>query len=536
MRTSYATLNDVFCEAREQYPDSTAIIFNDEKYTFSELDTLVQKIAAFLYSKDVRKGEKAAIYLPHMPEWVAAWLALQRIGAIAVPVTHFYGHEELAYIVKDCNAATVFCTGKNLDQVIKASEDYPLKRIIVIDGDGQESVTTSSLPETEIILMNSILDVDIASALPSIDMEYTGTAEILYTGGTTGFPKGVPLSHFLLLTAMKVKRDEYEPLVPKGKGVAIQGAPLNHILGQELGLGALLSGDTMVILPRMDLEILFEHIEKCSVTTFFGTPTLCRMILEDERLDKYDASSLKYVFTAGEALPGEVARKWKEKFNHLLYNGLGSTETCGGITGIPVGEPYPDGTCGKVVYTKTVKLINPDTLEPAGVNEPGELYVASENMVAKYWNKPEETALHFKTIDGKLWYCTGDIVRIDEEGWVFFVDRSVDMIKHKGYRVAAIKVEGVLYKHEAVLECCVIGVPDEKVGETVKAFIVLKEGKQNTTAEELIEWCKQSLASYEVPGSIEFQDSLPKSPVGKILRRLVRNEEREKMKIDKQTG
>ena len=492
----------------------------------------MQKIAAFLYSKDVKKGEMAVIYLPHMPEWVAAWLALQRIGAIAVPVTHFYGHEELAYIVKDCGADTIFCTGKNFAQVVKASVQSPPKRIIVIDGNMEELTVPSTMQETEVILIDSIFQEESLPALPSINLAETEIAEILYTGGTTGFPKGVPLTHLLLLTAMNVKRDEFASLVPKGEGVSLQGAPLNHILGQELGLGTLLSGDTLILLAKMDLEDLFAHIHKYKVTTFFGTPTLCRMILEHENLSNYDFSSLKYVFTAGEALPGEVARKWTGKFKHPLYNGYGSTETCGGITGIPAGDPFPETTCGKVVHTKMVKLINPETLEPSAVNEPGELLVASDNMVTAYWNKPEETALHFKTIDGQVWYSTGDIVRMDEDGWIYFVDRSVDMIKHKGYRVAAIKVEAVLYKHAAVLECCIIGIPDAKVGETVKGFVVLKAGMQNTPAEELIQWCSNSLASYEIPSVIEFQDSLPKSPVGKILRRIVRNEAREKMKSD----
>ncbi len=536
MIPKHATLNDAFCSAKDKYPDKTALIFKDQSYTFSDLDKLVQKVAAFLNSKDVIKGEMAVIYLPHMPEWVATWLALQRIGAIAVPVTHFYGHEELAYIVKDCGADTIFCTEKNFEQVVKASAHTPPKRIIIMDGNGQDLTVPSTMQETEVIQIDSIFQGENLPALPSINMEETEIAEILYTGGTTGFPKGVPLTHLLLLTAMNVKRDEFESLVPRGEGISIQGAPLNHILGQELGLGTLLSGDTLILLPKMDLDDLMAHIDKYKVTTFFGTPTLCRMILENENLSNYDFSSLKYVFTGGEALPGEVARQWTGKFNHPIYNGYGSTETCGGITGIPVEDPFPESTSGKVVSTKRVKLINPETLEPSAVNEPGELLVSSENMVTAYWNKPEETAMHFKTIDGQVWYCTGDIVRMDEAGWIFFVDRSVDMIKHKGYRVAAIKVEAVLYKHEAVLECCIIGIPDAKVGEIVKGFVVLKAGMQNTTAEELIQWCSQSLASYETPSVIEFQDSLPKSAVGKILRRLVRNEARGKIKSDKQTG
>jgi long-chain acyl-CoA synthetase len=253
------------------------------------------------------------------------------------------------------------------------------------------------------------------------------------------------------------------------------------------------------------------------------------MILEHDKLNDYDFSSLGYVFTAGEAMPKEVAKRWEKVFRKKVYNGYGSTETCGGITGTPVEEEFPEGTSGKVVPTKEVRLVDPDTMEPVPPGEPGEVLVHAEHMVTAYLNKPEETARHFINIDGKTWYRTGDIFRIDENGWAFFVDRAVDLIKHKGYRVAATKVEGVLYKHEAVHECCVVGIPDEKVGEKIKAFVVLKASAKGVTEDDLIKWCQESLASYEIPNLVEFRMELPKSPVGKILRRKLRDEERQKL-------
>ncbi len=537
MEFKQACLDEVFKSVAGQYPEQTALIFKDQRYTFAELDNLVQQIAALLHKKGVKKGERAIIYLPHMPAWVGAWLALQRLGAVAVPVTHFYGFEELAYIARDCAAGTIFCAASNFEQVLKASQQAPPQRVVVL-GAGESSLAMpQELQETELLFLEDELARGQLPSFPAPGCVPTEMAELLYTGGTTGFPKGVPLTHVLLLTAMEVKRSEFASVVPRGQGVSLQGAPLNHILGQELGLGSILAGDALVLLPKMDLQEIFAQIQEHKVTTFFGTPTLCRMILEHEQVDAYDFSSLKYVFTAGEALPDEVAKNWRKRFNHLLYNGYGSTETCGGITGTPVGVPYPEGTCGKVVPTKRIKLLNPDTLEPVtAVNEPGELLVASDQMVTAYWNKPEETALHFVELEGQIWYKTGDIVRIDADGWVFFVDRSVNMIKHKGYRVAAVKVEGVLYKHPAVFECCVIGIPDAKVGERIKGFVVLKAGMEQTTPEELIGWCAAHLASYEVPAAIEIRDSLPKSAVGKILRRIVRDEEREKMKSSGQAG
>ncbi len=528
MTTSIVTIKDAFRNIVEQYPDKTALIFKDESYTFSELDQITVKIAAYFYNKGLRKQEKVIMYLPHMPQWIAIWLAMQRLGVVVIPVTHFYGHDELRYIARDSETQTIFCMDKNFDQVLKAADDQPFKTIIVV---GDELVSDSGQEndaiEAEVISYTSIMNGK-TLPLPDVQVEGKDLAEILYTGGTTGVPKGVPLTNLLLITAMNVKRAEFEPILPKGTGVALQGAPLFHILGKEMGFSALLSGDALVLLAKMELEDLFAHIEKHKVTTFFGTPTLCRMILEHENVSKYDFSSLVYVFTAGETMPIEVGRRWAEAFGKPPYNGYGSTETCGGISGIPVEENFPEGTSGRIVPTKEVKLINPDTQEPVPLGEPGEILVSSENMVTAYLNKPEETARHFVEIDGKTWYRTGDIVRIDADGWLYFMDRSVNMIKHKGYRVAATKVEAVLYKHEAVSECCVIGVPDAKFGETVKAFVVLKAGAKDVTAEELLSFCKEKLSSYEVPALVEFHSSLPKSPVGKILKRKVRDEERSK--------
>lgn len=525
------TSDSIYCAFRntaEQRPHKTAIIFQDKKYTFSDLHEMVEKVAAYLLHKGVQKHEKVIIYLPHMPEWVITWLSLQKLGAVAVPVTHFYGHAELGYIAADSGTETIFCAKNNLAEVMTASHKNCFKRIIVVDHGSTEPVNTNHTGPTEIISFEQMLQHNLSPALP-VEVEAWEMAEMLYTGGTTGFPKGVPISNILFLEAIDVSRKAIEPLIPRGEAVVIQGAPLNHILGQDFGIGGLLAGDTLILLPKLDLEDVFAQFEKYRATTFFGTPTLCRMVLEHPKLNNYNLNSIKYVFTAGEALPGEVARKWKDKFGVPLYNGYGATETCGSVTSIPTGVPFPEGTSGKVVPTKTVMILNPETMEPVSANRPGELLVASENMVKGYWNKPEETAAHFVLLEGKIWYKTGDVVRMDEAGWLFFVDRSVDLIKHKGYRVAATKVEATLYKHEAVSECCVIGVPDPKVGETVKALVVLKADYKDLSAEELIRHCGERLASYEIPALVEFRTSLPKSPVGKILKRMVRDEERLKL-------
>jgi len=519
------TIDEKFRNTVGEFPDKIALIYKEEKFTFNELDQLVNQLANGLAGKGVGKQDKVIIYLPHMSQWIISWFALQRIGAVAVPVSHFYGHDILHYIAKDCGAETIFCSEANVEHVRLAWPNSFLKNIIIADAADHEDVKDSS---GEISLAAATFESYLGTEAPprsAIEIEGKDMAEILYTSGTTGLPKGVTISNIYLLEQIFESKKQSELIIPMGEGITIQGAPLNHILGQELGLGSLLSGDTLVLLAQMNLDNLLEHIEKFKATTFFGTPTLCRMILEHDKLDQYNLTSLRYVFTGGETLPVEVAKNWAQKFGHTLYNGYGSTETSGGISGVIAGRPFPEGTAGKILPNKRVKLVNPETLETVPGGEAGELLIFAENMAKGYWNSPEETAKRYIYLDGTTWYRTGDVVQIDEEGWLFFKERSVDLIKHKGYRVAPSKIEGVLYKHKAVSGCCAVGIPDKYVGEKIKVFVVLKSGAEDITHDELIEWCRERLVSYEVPHYIEFRDDLPKAPSGKILRRKLREEE-----------
>jgi long-chain acyl-CoA synthetase len=250
-----------------------------------------------------------------------------------------------------------------------------------------------------------------------------------------------------------------------------------------------------------------------------------RMILEHDRLHQYDLSSLEFCFSGGDVLPVEIGKRWKEKFGHPIYQGYGATETCGGVSMCPADEENPPKSVGRIVKSKKVKIVDPATLESVGVGEPGELLVSSAHMVSGYLNKPEETAESFIELDGETWYRTADIMSMDEDGNLFFVDRTVDTIKHKGYRVSASEIESVLQEHPAVIASCVVGVPDEKVGERIKAYVVLKEDIKGITGYALIKWCRETLVSYKVPHYIEFRDMLPKSKVGKLLRREIRSEE-----------
>jgi long-chain acyl-CoA synthetase len=356
------------------------------------------------------------------------------------------------------------------------------------------------------------------------------TALVLYTGGTTGFPKGVPLSEGLFPYRVSEWRRASEAAVPLGKGITVLAAPLYHIIGEMDAMGPLIvGGETLVMLPRVVLDALFDHIQRYRATTTFAVPALYRMLLEHDRVDFYNLGSLKYCGTGGDVLPPEVGARWFKRYHTPLYQGYGTTEFCGAICmSYAEDGPPPPGSAGKIIPGSKWKLVDPDTLEPVPPGQPGELLGTSPYAVKAYWNKPEETQACFIEIDGEVWYRTKDIVHIDEQNRVFYQDRSVDMIKHKGYRVAAAEIERVLQEHHAVLSACAVGVPDEKVGERIKAFVVLKTDSRGVSGYELTRWCRDRLAPYKVPHYIEFRDMLPKSKVGKMLRREIRDEERRK--------
>ena len=536
-----STIYEQFDKVCRDFPDKPALVYLGMKYNYSQLHEATENLAGSLHRLGVSKGDKAVLYLSNCPQWVIAWFALLRIGAIAIPISPIYTPLDLKYMANDSGAETIFCLDTNFGYVTQVLPETGLKRVVVTNiadplpwwkkwmGIAFNKIPSGSFHSGDTIFtFKTLVERGRGASLPPFHGGPEEMFEMLYTGGTTGVPKGVPYSNILFLESAAEQRASSERFIPKGKDVLIQGGPLFHILGQQVGLGGILSGDTLVLLPKVNLDGLFDHIERYQVLTFFGVPAIYRMILDHDRLDSYDLSSLRYCFSGGDVMPQEVAERWLKRFGKPVYQGYGATETCGRVSLTPMGENPPGGTAGRVTALQKVKLVDPDTLEPVPPGESGELLVSSDHMVTAYWNKPEETADCFVGIEGRLWYRTRDIVRIDENGWLFFLDRSVDTIKHKGYRVAASEIESVLQEHHAVVASCVVGIPDEKVGERIKAFVVLKSDIKGVSAYELMKWCRERLSSYKVPQYIEFRDMLPKSKVGKLLRRELRAEERKR--------
>lgn len=526
-------------------PDKTALICLGEKFSYSELSSMVLKFAASLVGLGVTEGDRVILYVYNLPQSIIAHLALQRLGAIPIPVAPVYTSYDLQYLSNDSGAKTVICMDTNVNYVVEILPKTPLEKVIttnILDFlpawkrwllGGFDSAPSGKVPTGEgFYSFKKLLDDGIGDSLPDFALNaQEKTSLMLYTGGTTGFPKGVPLTGQLFVRRAVEWRRASEAVVPPGQSITALAAPFYHIIGQMDALTPLMvDGGTVIVFPRVILDAFFDHIQRYKATNMFAVPALYRMILEHDRLDFYDLSSLKFCGTGGDLLPSYVGERWAERFGIPLYQAYGATESCGVITACYSAEgAAPLGSIGKVIPPNKIMVVDADTLERVPQGDPGELLVSSPYAANRYWEKDEESAECFLDLDGESWYRTSDVIRQDEQGWCYFLDRSVDMIKHKGYRIAAAEIEKVLQEHPTVVASCVVGIPDEKLGERIKAFVVLLEDVKGASSRDLMAWCRDRLAPYKVPHYIEFRDMLPKSKVGKMLRREMRAQENTKL-------
>ena len=529
-----------FATTADRRGDHSAVIYLGTRFSYRQVADLAERLAAALIDLGAADGRKVILYIPNSIQWVVAWLGILRAGGICVPITPIYTPHDLKYIATDSNAETVVCADTNYGYVRKVLDETPLRQVIIVKTadmlpawkrgfgylfDIVPRGTVSYGPNIHSFRTLLHRYRNRRSELPPLTAGGNAQAEILYTGGTTKFPKGVPIAHDLFLVSADEQIRVSAPLFPVEENVIMGNAPLFHILGQTCGLATLLVGGTLIVQPRINLDAAFDAIQRFRARSMIGVPALYRMILEHDRLDQYDLGSVDYWYSAGDVLPVEVGNRWKETFGKPIYQGYGATETCGGVAMCPVTIESPPRSVGRIVASKEVKIVDPAALEPVQPGEPGELLVSSPQMVTAYLNKPEETRSAFVEIERRLWYRTADIMRMDADGNLYFVDRTVDTIKHKGYRVSASEIESVLQEHPAVISACVVGVPDDIMGERIKAYVVLKADTKGITGYELTKWCRKVLVSYKVPQYIEFRDMLPKSKVGKLLRREIRDEE-----------
>lgn len=527
-----------FDQMSEKYPERSALIYLGTHFTYRRLKALSERFAGALSSLGVEKGHRVMIYIPNCVQWVIAFLGIQKIGAVVVPVAPIYTSHEISYMIDDAKVETVICVDTNFCYVKEALGQTDLKRVVVtnladllpaskrIMGHLFDKIPTGKVDSDPRVhrftrlLQHAPLAQDVAID-PAEDLSY-----ILYTGGTTGFPKGVPGNHQGMTSYVNdITADVAGEYLKEGDDTYIAVNPLFHImaLGLFMAIG-LNKGNTTIIMPMPQVDAILETIQRCKVRWMLGVPALYRMILENDRLDRYDLSSVTYCYCGGDVLPEEVKDRWHKRCGVPIYQVYGSTEV-GHVTYSKIGvEPSPRAI-GFPLKSRECRIVDPVTLEPVETGESGELLVTCSYTMKCYYNKPEETDKTYVQLDGKTWCRMGDYVCELPTGELIYQERSADIIKHKAFRVSASEVEAVLQDHPTVIGACVVGVPDVKVGERIKAIVVLKEDARGVGGTELIQWCRERLAAYKVPSYIEFRDMLPKSKVGKLLRREVRDDE-----------
>jgi long-chain acyl-CoA synthetase len=535
-------VQEYLTRAFQNYPEKVAIHFLGKDVTYRELYESSLKFANYLRTLGIQKGDRVAIMLPNCPQNVIGYYGILYAGAIVVQTNPLYTEREIAYQMKDSGAKAILSLDilyPRITKVIKETEleniiitgikDYlpfPKNKLYPFVQKKQYGFTVKVEHRGMNHLFPEVMKVGKAEKI-NVPFDFEEDVAILqYTGGTTGFPKGVMLSHKNLISNATMC-DAWLYQSDKGAGTILGILPFFHVYGMTTVLIlSVMLGNRMVLLPKFDVESALKTIDKQKPTIFPGAPTIYIGLLNHPDIAKYDLSSIEACLSGSAPLPVEVQEKFEKLTGGKLVEGYGLTETSPithanfvwakeRIKG-SVGVPWPDTDAA---------IFQVDSTEPMPVGEIGEICVRGPQIMKGYWNRPEDTAHTMR--DG--WLLTGDLGYMDDKGYFYVVDRKKDMIIAGGYNIYPREIEEVLYEHPSIQECVAVGVPDAYRGETVKAYIVLKENEQ-ITEEELNKFCREHLASFKVPRIYEFRKELPKTAVGKILRRSLVEEEKEKNK------
>jgi long-chain acyl-CoA synthetase len=536
-----------FEEMCQKYPGNTALYYLGEKFSYSRLKKLIDRFAAGLAEIGVEPQDRVMLYIPNCPQWIIANFAINKIGAVMVPVAPIYTAFEIGYMIEDADIKTVICLDTNFGYVREVMKTTRLERVIVTNlvefiplwkqalGHLFNKIPTGKIEKGKEIFSFLKLVRGNRPKPPKVEIDvWKDLAYIMYTGGTTGFPKGVPGNHMGEVTYIRdIMEDVIDGHMEESKEVVLMINPLFHIMAKGFTIGFGFNfGNTVILMPSPEVDAVLKAIERYKVGWMLGVPALYRMILENDRIDQYDLSSLKYCYCGGDVLPGEVYRTWKEKYGISMYQVYGSTEV-GHITYSLLDREPKATVVGSPLKSRKVVLADQETLVPVAQGEVGELLVTSPYTLKSYWKKPEETERSFIQMNGDIYYRMGDFMKMNADGELEFMERTADTIKYKAYRISASEIEAVLQDHPTVIGACCVGIPDPKVGERIKAIVVLKEDAKGVSSNDLTKWCRDRLAPYKIPHYIEFRDMLPKSKVGKLLRREIRDEEKRKLQKEK---
>jgi len=527
-------------ETARRYPDATATIFLEATMTYRQLNELVDRFAAALQQLGVKKGDRVAVYTANNPQFVIGYYGALRAGAIAVSFNPLYAAREVEHQLQDSGAETMLVMSRFYPIVQKVRANTPLKRVIVtnikeyfppltkllftIAKEKSEGDRQNISGDANTYWLQDLMKTAPAKPKP-VDIKPDDTACLLYTGGTTGVPKAAELTNANMMANALMCRAWLHD-IRDAQEVVITALPLYHSYGMTTCMNlSILTAAAMLLIPNpRDIPGLMKSISKHRPTLFPGVPTMYVAFNNFADIGKYDVSSIRACISGAAGLPVEVQTRFQELTGARLVEGYGLSEASPVTHANPVfgdnrigtiGVPWPD-TEAKIVDLETGKKELPP-------GEIGELIIQGPQVMKGYWQKPEETAIALR--DG--WLYTGDIAKMSEDGYFQIVDRKKDMIIAGGFNIYPRDVEEVLYEHPKIKEAVVAGIPDPRRGETVKAYCVLKEG-ETATEEEIRDFCRDNMARYKVPTMVEFRSELPKTIVGKVLRRILVEEEKKK--------
>ena len=536
------TLPDLLDATAREYPDKTALTFYADpklppsRMTYGKLREATLRFATALHALGVRKGDRVAIMLPNCPQFPVVFFGLLRLGAIAVNTNPLYVAREMKEQFGDAGAETVILLSTFFPRLREIREQTKIKRVIVVDiaetlGFPWKSIVhlvqkkhgeyVEVPPGSDIFFLPRLLKEHPPSP-PRVEIEKDDVALLQYTGGTTGTPKGAMLTHGNLVVNT-LQLSAWFAKAERGKEVVMAAIPFFHVYGMTVCMiFGMHIGAEVVMVPRpRPVDVVMKAIQKSHASIFPGVPTLYTAINHHPDVKKFDLGSVKLCLSGAAPLPLEVAETFEKLTGGRLVEGFGMTECSPVAIANPLFGTRKAGSIGLPVPDTDAKIVDLETGATLGVGQDGELAIKGPQVMLGYWGRPDETKETIK--DG--WLHTGDIARMDADGFFFIVDRKKDMISASGLKVLPREVEEVLFLHPKVEEAVVAGIPDPYRGETVKAFVVAKAG-MSPTVEELTAFCKLHLASFKVPTQIEFRTELPKSLVGKVLRRVLVDEEK----------
>ncbi|MGI6614813.1 MAG: long-chain-fatty-acid--CoA ligase [Dethiobacteria bacterium] len=513
----------------DEYPDRTALIFVADQVTYREMMENIDRMATAFNSMGLNKGDRIALMLPNCFAFVYSFYAAMKLGLVVAQLNPLLTARELSFIVRDSDAKVLIAADAVFQTIEQAMLDQDIENLVVVPLTGQDI-------GVDAMLFDDILQQHEPNP-PKVEIDPKKDLAVLqYTGGTTGFPKGVMLTHFNLIANAEMTLEVMREWLKKfgGREIFCMGLlPFFHSYGMTCCLTtALTIPSGLILVPQFNADLIFYLIQQYQPAIFPGVPTAFMALMNHPEVENHNLGSIDICISGAAALPVEVLEQFEQKTGASILEGYGLSEAspithCNPLLGVrkpgSIGMPYPDTDC---------KIVDPEKGDqelPAG--EEGELIIKGPQVMSGYWNRPNDTAVALR--DG--WLYTGDIARMDEDGYFYIVDRKKDMIIYGGNNIYPREVEEILYEHPKVAEAVCIGVPEKYFGEVVKAFIVLKDGVE-ATPEEIIEFCRPRLIKYKVPRQVEFRSELPKTMVGKFLRKDLAVDEQRRRRLEALEG